>query len=461
MWKRILIIITAVFALIYLLGTLLFFGRYPMRTTVDGINATYKTPGEVSLELMRRTQNQSIEFIVPDGDNERLIYEQLGIFRASEMEEANNRVNPFLWPLSFFRDTEYHLDQELSYNPTTLRNCLSQLLFVKNGTIPPEDAYVEKAYDGSFYIVEDKIGTVIDLDMLETAVLKSISNKTYTVDVAAENCYQLADVQKEDENLIVFRDKANSVRELKIDLDLGDGTDMVIPQEVLDRLTFVEDEKIGFSFEKIQEYVAELAEKYDTYGQTRVFHTSTGEDVEVAAGDTTVCGFTGWELDQESLCNTLFEAFSACRDANVSLPWLHRGVAHGEQNDFGDTYVELSIDNQHMWFYENGVCTCETDVVTGTETDASRRTPRGVWRSTDLYREHTMTGSYGSAFCHYFIRVTLDGVGIHDASWRSSYGGTHYLYDGSHGCINTPFDAVQYIFEAIKKREMYTPIIIW
>ena len=132
--KRVFIFITAVFAFLYLVGTLMFFGRYPFRTSVEGINATYKTPGEVSLELMRRTQNQAIEFIVPDGDDERLVYGQLGIFRVSEMEEANTRVNPFLWPVSLFRDTEYHLDQELSYNPTTLRNCLSQLLFVKNGT---------------------------------------------------------------------------------------------------------------------------------------------------------------------------------------------------------------------------------------------------------------------------------------------------------------------------------------
>ena len=31
-----------------------------------------------------------------------------------------------------------------------------------------------------------------------------------------------------------------------------------------------------------------------------------------------------------------------------------------------------------------------------------------------------------------------NGCGFHDASWRSSFGGDIYKYDGSHGCINLP-----------------------
>ena len=82
--KRVFIFITAVFAFLYLVGTLMFFGRYPFRTSVEGINATYKTPGEVSLELMRRTQNQAIEFIVPCIGNGRSKHSCESVFVACE-----------------------------------------------------------------------------------------------------------------------------------------------------------------------------------------------------------------------------------------------------------------------------------------------------------------------------------------------------------------------------------------
>ena len=31
-----------------------------------------------------------------------------------------------------------------------------------------------------------------------------------------------------------------------------------------------------------------------------------------------------------------------------------------------------------------------------------------------------------------------NGYGLHDATWRSSFGGDIYKYSGSHGCVNLP-----------------------
>ena len=84
-----------------------------------------------------------------------------------------------------------------------------------------------------------------------------------------------------------------------------------------------------------------------------------------------------------------------------------------------------------------------------------------MWQTSDLYTEHTMTGNYGSAFVHYFIRVTQDGVGLHDASWRKKFGGDIYLTDGSHGCINMPYEPVAYIFKVLKELDRPVPIIVW
>ena len=39
--------------------------------------------------------------------------------------------------------------------------------------------------------------------------------------------------------------------------------------------------------------------------------------------------------------------------------------------------------------------------------------------------------------------------GFHDATWRGSFGGSIYTYNGSHGCVNMPYSAAQELFEYV------------
>ena len=46
------------------------------------------------------------------------------------------------------------------------------------------------------------------------------------------------------------------------------------------------------------------------------------------------------------------------------------------------------------------------------------------------------------------------GIGFHDASWRSEFGGTIYKTNGSHGCVNLPKEAAKQIFLNIDQGTM-------
>lgn len=39
------------------------------------------------------------------------------------------------------------------------------------------------------------------------------------------------------------------------------------------------------------------------------------------------------------------------------------------------------------------------------------------------------------------------GYGLHDAWWRSKFGGQDYIYSGSHGCVNMQYPDSQWLFE--------------
>ena len=69
----------------------------------------------------------------------------------------------------------------------------------------------------------------------------------------------------------------------------------------------------------------------------------------------------------------------------------------------------------------------------------------------------TLTGPGYSSFVNYWMGF-YGGCGIHDASWRSSFGGTIYKGNGSHGCVNTPLEKVKYIYE---HTDYGTPVYVY
>lgn len=121
----------------------------------------------------------------------------------------------------------------------------------------------------------------------------------------------------------------------------------------------------------------------------------------------------------------------------------------------GSTYIEISIDQQHMWFYKNGERLVTTDVVTGNY--GSNDTPKGYF---DIYSKDTDTNLYGADYVSHvdYWMPFYGGYGIHDSSWRSEYGGSIYKGDGSHGCVNTPLSQVSRIYY---NAPVGTPVIIY
>ena len=50
----------------------------------------------------------------------------------------------------------------------------------------------------------------------------------------------------------------------------------------------------------------------------------------------------------------------------------------------------------------------------------------------------------------YWIAFIGGLYGIHDAQWRSEFGGTIYKKDGSHGCVNMPLNNMKKLYEKVK-----------
>jgi len=61
-----------------------------------------------------------------------------------------------------------------------------------------------------------------------------------------------------------------------------------------------------------------------------------------------------------------------------------------------------------------------------------------------------LVGKDYKSFVNYWILIDRrNQIGLHDATWRSSFGGPIYKYNGSHGCVNMPYKKARYVYNYI------------
>lgn len=111
---------------------------------------------------------------------------------------------------------------------------------------------------------------------------------------------------------------------------------------------------------------------------------------------------------------------------------------------------------QKMYYYEKGVLKLETEIVTG---NMRRRmgTPEGVNFVYNKQKNRVLRGP-GYASPVKFWMPVKGGIGIHDAGWRKEFGGDIYQTAGSHGCINTPKDKMEELFDCV---QIGTPVVMF
>jgi hypothetical protein len=225
--------------------------------------------------------------------------------------------------------------------------------------------------------------------------------------------------------------------------------------EILDQNTIHQwlsvDEHLDVIINKkaVNDYVGSLSKKYDTVGATRKFKTSTNKIVEVNGG------FYGWKIncaaETEALLKNIYLGEMLEKEPIYTQTALSR-----DEGEIGDTYVEINITKQYLWFYKKGNLITQGAVVTGNP-NRGNATKVGVYMLNYKQNRATLKGANYEAEVNYWMPFN-GNIGIHDASWRYVFGGDIYKRNGSHGCINTPLYLAKTIFENIDEG---TPIICY
>ena len=163
-------------------------------------------------------------------------------------------------------------------------------------------------------------------------------------------------------------------------------------------------------------------------------------------------------------CDYLIDAQSVTEQIRAQLLTMQSGTVSveaacydkdGEPFSLGDSYIEVDFDNQQMTFIKDGRLVVNTNIVTGALN--GHQTPTGLYETHGKEHDVWLKGDDYLVFVKYWISVVGDIIGLHDASWRENFGASFYVYGGSHGCVNTPEEAMAMIWNLA---EDGTPVLM-
>ncbi len=109
------------------------------------------------------------------------------------------------------------------------------------------------------------------------------------------------------------------------------------------------------------------------------------------------------------------------------------------------TYIDVDIANQTLTYFVNGTVALYTPCVTGSP---GRSTPRGMFQINSCVPGKYLNGPTWHVWVDRWMRF-CGGCGIHDATWRKSFGGNIYKTNGSHGCVNIPHDQALALYNMV------------
>jgi lipoprotein-anchoring transpeptidase ErfK/SrfK len=436
---------------IYLGISIYFTNHFYFGTVLNGINVSGKTAEEADKLMASKIESYSLQLIERGDTQEQIESADLGLKYNSDgkIQDLKDNQNAFAWIFAPFNKHDTEVSGIVSYDDTMLNKKIEQLDCIKNkNIIEPKNAslnYTENGYE----IVDEVYGNKINKTTLHDTLVDSILNGKTEVNLDSSNCYENPKYTAKSQEAMDAKNVADKYVSSKIKYTFGDSIEELDGSTIHNWLGVNENFEVIFNEAKVKSYVYTLGDKYNTLEKTRDFATSSGTKVKVGGGD------YGWHINSSEESQSLIEAIKEGQTITKEPKYSQVAASHGS-NDIGNTYVEVDLAKQHLWFYKNGSLVVEGNVVTGNVAN-NTITPPGVYMLKYKEKDTFLTGTDYKTPVSYWMPFN-GNIGIHDAWWRpaTDFVATHYLTDGSHGCVNAPLELAKAIYENI---EAGTPVV--
>lgn len=444
--KKILIsagIVVASLLAIYLIMTAYFNSHFFFRTYINGVSVTGKSNKSAQEIMAQKASDYVLTINERDDKTEELIGTDISLNYnfSNSINELLDNQNPFLWVKYIFKNNEYTITDGISYDDVLLKQVLGNLQCLNEENMKdPVNAYINYT-DNGYEIVKEDEGNRVKYDEFYSKVLTHIENINNVLDLDKEGCYEEPKYTSETDVVVKAKNTANKYMEAKIIYNIS-GEEIVIDSSLINTWINIDvDFNVTLNEDAIREYVDGLGSNYDYLGSYRDFTRWSGEAIKVS----TTPGI--YYIDRASTISEIVEAVSNGKETTKDLTFK---TPNATDDYVINTFVEVNLTNQTVVYYKNGELITQGNVVTG-NVSQGHATPSGVYRLDWKAKDFVLRGD-GYASPVSFWMPFNGGIGLHDASWRSNFGGSIYKTNGSHGCVNMPYSVAQAIYNNIEDK---------
>lgn len=446
--KKVLIasgVIVGILLIIYIGISVYFMNHFFFGTTINDVDVSGSSIEDAQQKIDQKLSEYVLTIVERDGTTENLTATDvnLAIPWNGQIEQFIEDQNGFVWVGKLFQPEKYSLEMHVQYDEEKLNERINALscMQAEKQVEPVNAAISEYNAETGFSLVPSVPGTAINKEVLDTNIKSSILEMKPELVLADTLCYNQPVIADDHAPLLAAIDTLNKCLSTVVTYQVGSSTQVLDASTFVNWLKVAEDYAVSIDDTALTEYVKGLESTYNTAYKAKKLMTSYGREVTITKGH------YGWKIDRSAekaaIVENIFAGEPITRDLNYSMT----ANSH-DGNDYGNSYVEINLTAQHLFMYVNGKLVVESDFVSG---NSSRGwdSPTGAYPLTYKDKDAVLRGETYETPVTYWMPFA-GNVGMHDATWRSSFGASIYKRDGSHGCINLPKSAAKTIFENIE-----------
>lgn len=422
-------------------GTSYYGSHFVPGTTVNGADVSNMTEAELTRQVATSAASwkttvagQGLTFAIGATDID------LDVSPADYARDAKAQTDAASWALDLAHPRHITVSKTVTYNRKKLDALVDAAVQAHNqSATPPKNAWCAlNQKTSTFEVTQEALGTALDANVVKAQVEKGVARLHTKVSLKRDALLR-PQLTSTDAGLLKAVDTANAYAGHAITLT-KDGK----PLAKLDKKTVAtwvrvgDDLSVGLDRDAIAQWARDsLAKKV----------AKSDEEHDYA-------------IDAASLAASVANAAQGEKDGSLEVPLAVTATrpAQTPGHEGRGRHIDLNLSTQYARFYDkDGSVIWRSYFVSG-NTSEGRATPTGTFKVNAKRTNETLVGAdedgdgepdYKSHVA-YWMPFVGNAVGLHDASWRSAFGGSIYSYAGSHGCVNLPPRAARELYGLVK-----------
>lgn len=446
--KRIIVLssILAILVIAYIVGVVYYGKHFSNNTYLNGYDISNMTVDEVEAMLHQNVLDvYSMDVVFKNGVETISVGDgNMYVVPSTPIATIKTQQNPFMWLFNINAKTEFEVSYSPHYDEEVMTAYIDTFDAMKTENMTPsEDAYV-KFQEGEAVIIDDITGTIVDRDLVISSIMEALDSYEKTVNIDEKGCYVPADIRSDSPSILTAYDNATEYLSIEASYEFcEDYTYTLTPEELASMAYIGDDGQVKISKTNAKLFIDKFAERFSTVQEDRKFKTHNGDLILVEGGK-----WYGWIINAEEEFLEFYDLIVTKKSFTKEPVCDRRGYSYSELNDIGDTYIEIDLTQQHVYVYIDGYLETHSRCVTG-DINSGHKTPGGVYSITYMALDVVLTGADYESPVTFWMPFN-GGIGLHDATWRASFDDDTYTYDGSHGCINLPWENARDIFYMVE-----------